>query len=192
MSDPQTDQSKHNSSVKGNITKEDEKQIAAEVEKTVETEVPKWVNSNQKKIGYYIGEIIAILITIFMIWAAHNVTHWTQPIFSFVKPEFTSIVWVIDLALGTSIITRLIRLCFPNVRLKLFLQIIDNCFSLLLMWQLITVFPYDFSKLIPLTWINGFMQVVFGISIFGLFVAIIVESVKLVSNVLNLDLNIKK
>jgi hypothetical protein len=144
------------------------------------------VNINIRRINYkmlFIGGTVSIVVNFIMIWAAHNVSNWNQPIFNFVKDvEFKTILWAIDLSLGASILTQLIKMAFPDRRIKSIMLIIDNFFTLVLLVVVFNVFPYDFTQLINISWINTAFKVIFAISIFGSIVSSIKELTSLIKN----------
>ena len=154
-----------------------------DVEKKVEKKIEQWFEEKFGHDALVFGETISIIITVFMIWAAHNVIYWDYQIFDFIiDDKFNIVLWAIDLSLGVSIITKIVRIFFNSKSLKRVMQIIDNCFSFILMFVLITIFPYDFTKLINISWLNDLMRIILGLSIIGLFVGTITEFIKLLSD----------
>jgi hypothetical protein len=151
-------------------------------ENEIEKKIEKWFEDKFGHGAIILGETISIIIIVFMIWAAHNVINWDYSIFDFIiDDKFNIILWAIDLSLGVSIITKVVRMFFPSKSLKRVMQITDNFFSIILMFVLVTIFPYDFTKLVYIPWFNDIMRIIFGLSIFGLIIGIITELFKLIT-----------
>lgn len=156
-------------------------QADKKLEKEIEHKIETWV---EKKFGgdaEIFAEVLSIVFTFIMLWAAHYVLSWQLPFFAFILPQFNSILWAIDLALGSSILAKILRLSQRDKITKHSTQILENCFNFLLIVVILTFFPYDFQKLIAISWINTAFKIILIISLFGLLVATITEFVKLIS-----------
>lgn len=143
--------------------------------KDIEKEVESKLGSKLK----VAGEVFSIILTLFMIWAANNVLSWNYSIFDFVQDSFAAVIWVIDITLGISIITKIIRIIYQDNKTKSITQIVENLFSMLMIIIIFTIFPYNFQLLINLSWINTAVKILMLIGLIGNFVGTITESAKL-------------
>lgn len=148
--------------------------------KDVEKQVEKAVKGAADRFGEILGSVIAITISVFGLWIAHNVTSWDHEILDFVKPEFDDLLWLINLSVGTSIAVKVVEIFITNRRVRSFTKIIENVFSFWLCLAFLREFPFDFEELVSIEWLNTAAKVVLGIGLFGVAVSTIVELVKLV------------
>jgi hypothetical protein len=139
------------------------------------------VESNVAKMVEKFALVILILFEITFWWVAHNVTKWDIAILDFIKDEFDSILWAVDLSMAVSIAANLLRIFTTKKFIQKASQVIENIFSFVLTWVSFQVFPYDFRKLIEIEGINQVFKILLGLALFGLFVGTMIETGKLLS-----------
>ncbi len=129
------------------------------------------------------GEYLSISLSALFLLAAHKVTSWDYSFFDFIKDqEFNDLLWIIDISIGVSIIHSLVTIATPKKSiLSKIMQIIENLVNIVGAYLFFTRFPYDFTRVIEIEWINTGAKALIGLIIFGLTVGTITEFVKLLT-----------
>jgi hypothetical protein len=129
------------------------------------------------------GEYLSISLSALFLLAAHKVTSWDYPLFDFIKDqEFDNLLWIVDISIGVSILHSLITIATPKKSpFKKIMQIVENLINIAGAYLFFTRFPYDFTKVIDIEWINTGAKALIGLVIFGLTVGTITEFVKLLT-----------
>lgn len=118
-----------------------------------------------------LGYIISILVNIFMWFVFHNLLNWG---IEFVTPEFTQVLWALDLSIGVTIIANALFLIYDPPWFKYLGQMAMNVAGIISVYTLWRVYPFDFGGLDPL------VRFALLIALFGILVAIVVETINLV------------
>ncbi|MBN2015689.1 hypothetical protein JW766_02555 [Candidatus Dojkabacteria bacterium] len=135
----------------------------------------------ETKIGY----IAAILVSILSIVFANNVLIWDIKLFDFILEDFEKCLWILNISFLATIISNMVYILFDHKIFKGVIQIVLNIISVAVILSFIRVFPFDFSKLINLSFINTCVKIAFYLGLFGTIIAIIVEAVKIIIYIIN-------
>lgn len=124
-----------------------------------------------RKVGY----LVAVIVNTIM-WVLVNVRPgWRE--LPFLTEDFLDILWLVNLSLVTSAVVNLVYLFLDPAWFKSVSQIgvlTVGMAASIRMWQ---IFPFDFSSYM-FPW-DTMTRVLLGLAIFGSFVAVVVELVKL-------------
>jgi hypothetical protein len=96
-----------------------------------------------RRAGQLFGYAIAVVINLVMLIVVQNVLEWGW--FSFLNEEFAEVVPWISLSLIVSVMVNLIYQFNDTTPVKSTGQITTNLISILVTYQVLRVFPFDFS-----------------------------------------------
>jgi hypothetical protein len=130
---------------------------------------------NEAKPARKVGYLVAVIVNV-IIWVLLNIRPgWRE--LSFLTEDFLDILWVVNLSLVASAVVNLVYLFFDPAWFKSVSQIGVLAIGMAASIRTWQFFPFDFSSyLFP--W-DEMTRVLLGLAIFGSFVAIVVELVKL-------------
>jgi hypothetical protein len=89
------------------------------------------------------GYIVAIVINVAFIVIANNLVEWNW--FSFLTPDFSSVVWLLNLSFAVSIAANALYIVDDSRRPKAAGQLVTNLISVVVSVRMLQVFPFDFS-----------------------------------------------
>lgn len=89
------------------------------------------------------GYLVAIAVNFLLIYSAQNLLTWNVP---YLNNKFTECLWAVNLALSSSIFINFIFLFFDAPWFRHFMQSISNIFSLISMYIVYRVFPFDLPE----------------------------------------------
>lgn len=96
-----------------------------------------------KRAGRHLGYGIAVVVNFVMLVAVQNILDWGW--LPFLTDEFVNVIPWVGLSLVASIVANLIYLFNDGVLVKSTGQIGTNLLSIFATYQLLRVFPFDFS-----------------------------------------------
>ena len=124
-----------------------------------------------RKVGYLVAVVVNVAI-----WVVVNVRPgWRE--LPFLTEDFLDVVWLVNLSLVTSALVNLVYLFYDPAWFKSVSQIGLLAIGLAASIRTWQFFPFDFSSYM-FPW-DAMARVLLGLAIFGSFVAIVVEIVKL-------------
>lgn len=130
-----------------------------------------------RRVGRKGGYVIAALVNLAGLFIVQNILGWG--ILAFLTEDFRRIVPWISFSLTVSIAANLIFLANDEQPLKSTFQIGLNLISLLVTYQLIQVFPFDYSAY-AFDW-ETVTKVVLILAMIGSAIGVVVEALKLAS-----------
>lgn len=118
------------------------------------------------------GLLIATFFTIFFLALLNQ--YWKSV--SFLEDSFFSVLWLINISTAVSMLCMWIEAFINNYPLKAFIKLVQNTFSLIVLINFCTLFPFNFNYgLATVT------KVILVVVIFGTIIGTIVEFIKLIA-----------
>ncbi len=114
------------------------------------------------------GRAFSIFMTILTLWLAHNVESLDYEFLDFILPEFNEILMIIDVALGVTIISKLIMIFVQDEGIVRGARMFEIFLSLFLTGTFILRFPFDFTRIIDFDAINTIARVLLVLAYVGL------------------------
>lgn len=126
----------------------------------------------EDRIGNKIGYLVSTIIDLVLIYVVNNLVSWN---WSFIKSSFADVSLIITLSLVVSVITNIILLIYDKGVIKPVAQVFMNVFSLISTFYVVRVFPFDFTQIISITWINSFAKICMWAVMLALVIGTITE-----------------
>ena len=130
------------------------------------------IRQGSKRLGY----LVAIAVNVAMLYVVNNLLAWGWP--PFLTEDFDQLLPIVNLSLVVSILVNATYLTFDPDWFKSFSQIGIAVISLAVFIRTLQVFPFDFTAY-DFNWETLTRTIVY-LGMFGVAIAILVESVKLV------------
>lgn len=127
-----------------------------------------FLNDEPKKSEY----VFAVIVNIIIFYIANNLLYWNL---SFITPNFSQVLWAINLAIGVTIVGNILFLIYDPSWFRHSLKAVMNVFSFLAVYTLYSVFPFSFSQ----NFIAISVVIILILIMIGIFIAIGVELLKL-------------
>lgn len=96
-----------------------------------------------KRLGSQIGYGFAIGISLVLIYLVQNLEEWGW--FSFLTDEFGEVVPWITFSLAAGVLAYLAYIIYDSRNVRLSGEIITNLITIVVTWEVFTVYPFDFS-----------------------------------------------
>ena len=142
--------------------------------------------STLKKVGRKFGYLIIIIINIVFLYIIHSSIIWKL---NFLKDEFSDCLWAMNLSIGATVIGNFALFLYDGKILKLPIQIVLNVLSIIVIYTILIIFPFDFKLMLNISWINTAARICLILGIIGTIIAIIVQSIKLIFTFLKMPVS---
>lgn len=140
-------------------------------------------HSSRKKQGSKIPEyIFNIIIHFVLIYIIFQLSSWL----SFLTPAFGAIVWLLFVSYLINIVVNGVYLIYDPAWFKALTQLFINSFNLIIFYSLLVIFPFDLNSANQVL-----AHIIIYIIIFGISIAVIVELIKFVKQILKYCMEVK-
>lgn len=127
-----------------------------------------------KKVGY----IIAIIVNVILYYIFNNLLNWH---IGFITGDFKLVLPVLNISILAAIVGNVILFFYDAPRFKTTIRIIWNIISIVFVYALYKIFPFNFSALPSYQLLNMVSKIILLAVIAGLFIASIVELPRLIA-----------
>lgn len=129
--------------------------------------------------GKRTGYVFSIFFSLLFLYIANNLLDWGV---QFVTREWSDVLTVINISGIVNVVGYAAFLCYDKRMFYFFGRTILDGIALIVTVRLYTVFPFEFSKLWGMDWMNEVFPWLLLLGIVGIIIGIIVRSVRLVTN----------
>jgi len=102
------------------------------------------VSPELKRAGRRFGYAIAVLVNLLMLFVTNNILEWGW--LPFLTEDFTQVIPWINFSLVASIVANVIYQFNDDAVIKAGGQLVTNAISIFVTYQILRVFPFDFSN----------------------------------------------
>jgi len=123
----------------------------------------------------YLGAVIGNLVLFYIV---NHLMEWHIP---FITEDFYKVLPYMNWSIGASIVANILYIFFDQKFIHLGTMPVLNILSLLSVFMLFKVFPFDF-KLVGLEILNQVGKILLGLAVLGVIIGIAVDWYKLIRN----------
>lgn len=135
--------------------------------------IKKAINKEDKDRWY--NYVFSIVINLILLYVVNNLIYWNL---SFISPNFTDVLWALNLTLVVTIIANVMFILYHKSWFKHATKVVMNITALIAAYTLLTVFPFIINQsLIVLG-----LKILIILGIIAAIVAIIIEIFKLIQS----------
>jgi hypothetical protein len=145
------------------------KDYEEKIEKKIEEKITKSIEKCASKV---IGHFVSIAVLLIVAYLVNN--YWER--FDFLTTSFFTVLWVYNVSVGVDVFSNLVQAFSSNFRLNRFMHLLENIFSLAVIYNLYTIFPFNVSDTVA-TWI----RVITIVIIVAVSIASLVELTKVIT-----------
>lgn len=129
--------------------------------------------------GKRTGYAFSIFFNLLFLYIANNLLDWGV---QFVTREWSDVLTVINISGIVNVVGYAAFLCYDKRMFYFFGRTILDGIALIVTVRLYTVFPFEFSKLWGMDWMNEVFPWLLIVGIAGIIIGVIVRTVQLVQN----------
>jgi hypothetical protein len=120
------------------------------MEKNYEKEFEEKVTKvTEKYAGKVIGHLVSIVVMLFVAYLVNK--YWER--FDFLDRSFVTVLWVYNVSVAVNVLSNLVQAISSNYRINRFMHLLENVFSIAVMYNVYSIFPFNVSDPIA-TWIK--------------------------------------
>lgn len=139
------------------------------------TAPPPQKKQHNRKVDY----VISIAINGAMLYVANHLLGWQA---EFISAAWSDVLPIINLSLGLTIAAYVVFVVHDGRTLYFVGRTMADALGLVMSYRVLQVFPFDFSKLFSMGWLNTVAPTLIIIGIVGLLASMIIRTVKFVHN----------
>lgn len=156
----------------GKKMEEKGEEVGEQIKKKVEDKVSK---PCARRFGY----VIAVVINIVMFYVVNNLLNWDL---QFVKASWLNVIGIFNLSIILNIVIYFLYIGYDKRMFYFGGKFVLDIMSILVMYQLFIIMPFDFNGLYELGWLNNIFPIIMIIGIIGTIIGSVVRIFKFIAN----------
>lgn len=157
--------------------KKSPKKVTVLKAKTDEQKAKEFFEKNKDAVGRKIGYFVATIINIVALVVAFKLVEWNL---KFITDDISAILGLVKFSIIMNIIANAVFIIYDGKIFKSLIQIFLNGVALILLWKMISVYPFNLREVVDIEWINMAFKIGLGVGVFGVVVGSIAELARIV------------
>ncbi len=125
------------------------------------------------------GYIITIIVHVALFYVVNNLLNWNL---QFVKEEWLEVIGILNISILLNIIIYSLFVGYDQRSFYYGGRFALDIISIVVMYRLFVIMPFDFNGLYELNWLNTVFPIVMLVGIIGTIISIIVRTFKFIAN----------